>query len=423
MSPTLEHLVDILNRDTLIDLAGERSYERGEDYYARGLVSSIAEHAGTVTAKVRGTRDYRVKLWLEEGTLEYTCMCPVGDEGEFCKHCVAVALELLDRSEGKQKPEDSVTMDDVQSWLARQDKSVLVDMLMQQAMSDDRLRERLLMKATKESSKGIDLDVFRRVIDDAAFTGDFVDYHEAYDYARGIEEVIDSLQEFFNEGYSNEVIELTEYALTRVENGIESVDDSDGRLSDILSMLQELHLEACRQAKPDPKDLAKRLFDWELNSEWDTFSGAAATYADVLGEEGMKIYRELAETNWAKVPKLGPGQDPPDKYGKRFRITNIMETLARESSDVEKLVAVMSRDLSSAYDYLQIANVYKEAGRNDPALEWAERGIAAFPEHTDSRLRDFLAEEYFTRGRHDEAMALYLGRVFGVAWITGLQEA
>ncbi|MGH9838909.1 MAG: tetratricopeptide repeat protein [Blastocatellia bacterium] len=50
--------------------------------------------------------------------------------------------------------------------------------------------------------------------------------------------------------------------------------------------------------------------------------------------------------------------------------------------------------------------VYREEKKHDQALEWAERGVKAFPEQTDSRLRDFLAEEYHRRKRHDEAMAL-----------------
>lgn len=106
------------------------------------------------------------------------------------------------------------------------------------------------------------------------------------------------------------------------------------------------------------------------------------------------------------MPAIGPGRDDPEKYGKRFRITHIMETLARQTGDVEAIVAVKKRDLSFAYHYLQIAETYKTARQHDLALEWAERGIKTFPERTDSRLREFLAEEYHRRKRHDDAMAL-----------------
>ena len=83
-----------------------------------------------------------------------------------------------------------------------------------------------------------------------------------------------------------------------------------------------------------------------------------------------------------------------------------MEQLAVQSGDVEKRVQVLSRDLSHAYLYLKIAELYRKAKKSDEALEWAEKGVAAFPVHTDSRLREFLANEYHSRGRHDEAMQI-----------------
>src|SRR5712692_2524526 len=94
-----------------------------------------------------------------------------------------------------------------------------------------------------------------------------------------------------------------------------------------LEQLQEIHRAACNKAKPDPGTLAKRLFEWELRTEWDTFFDAEAKYARVLGKEGLAVYRKLAEAEWARVRALEPGQKDPETYGKRFRITHIMETL------------------------------------------------------------------------------------------------
>ena len=83
-----------------------------------------------------------------------------------------------------------------------------------------------------------------------------------------------------------------------------------------------------------------------------------------------------------------------------------MESPARTDADVEALVAVKSRDLSLPYYFLEIASVYKEAGRHEKALEWAEKGLRVFPERPDGRLADFLAHEYHRRRRHAEAMNL-----------------
>jgi uncharacterized Zn finger protein len=185
------------------------------------------------------------------------------------------------------------------------------------------------------------------------------------------------------------------------------MDDSDGEVHSTLHRLRELHLAACKAAPPDPENLAQRLFDSEMADEWDTFSGSAALYADVLGQRGLALYRRLAEAEWAKVPALAPGETATDRYGKRFRITAIMERLAHHSGDVEEVVAVKSRDLSTPYAFLQIAALYKESGDTDRALAWAERGWAAFTnDRSDERLRHFLADAYHERGRHDDAMRL-----------------
>ena len=147
-----------LERNALRRIAGARSFERGEDYFLNGQVKALVEEAGTITAKVHGTQPYRVELWIEEDDLEYSCTCPVGADGEFCKHCVAVGLTWLEAGQSnfptKGKAPAAVTMDDVRTYLSGQDKSVLVNMLVEHAMEDDRLRQRLLMKAAKKGAKG-----------------------------------------------------------------------------------------------------------------------------------------------------------------------------------------------------------------------------------------------------------------------------
>jgi hypothetical protein len=99
-----------------------------------------------------------------------------------------------------------------------------------------------------------------------------------------------------------------------MESAMSGVDDSDGFMGGILDCLQELHLAACRKAKPDSKALAKFLFKWEIASEWEIFLGAAETYADVLGKEVLVEYQKLAEAAWAEVPSLAPGEKDPEPY-------------------------------------------------------------------------------------------------------------
>jgi len=90
---------------------------------------------------------------------------------------------------------------------------VLVELLMEQAVEDDRLRQRLLTKAAKKGPRGVNIATYRQAIDEAVDVGGFVDYHEAYDYGQRIEEAVDSIDELLKEGHAAEVIDLTEHAL------------------------------------------------------------------------------------------------------------------------------------------------------------------------------------------------------------------
>jgi len=175
-------------------------------------------------------------------------------------------------------------------------------------------------------------------------------------------------------------------------------------VGEIVYRLGELHLKACAMARPEPKALAERLFRLEMGLSFGLCSFSASTYRHVLGKLGLQRYRELAEAEWSKIKPRK--QDGRDFDSHRFRITQIMEQLAEASGDIEELVAIKARDLSSGYSYLTIAEILSKAGQDDKALDWAERGLKAFPDRPDNRLRDFLVAAYLKRKRNDEALQL-----------------
>ena len=397
-----------MNDAVIRRLAGAQPYQRGLDYFSHGHVESLEKRGGSVHAVVRGNQDYTVTLTADDGVLDYSCDCSVGSEGAFCKHCVAAALAWLNRAAGPAKPRGrakELTLIDARKILQAEDKDTLVRMVLDWAKDDERLHERLILYAARRSGPDTGAAAVRRAFEKAVRVRDFVPYREAKGWARGVDNAIDSIAQLLSDGQAAAVIELCESALRSLLGAIQAVDDSDGHFGVLRDRLQDIHYRACQQARPDPGELARQLFQWELHSDFDVFYGAAARYAKILGVEGMKVYRELAEAEWEKVPPRTAKQERSE-WGQHYRITHIMESLAQVSGDIEQLVAVMSRDLSSAYGYLKIAEVYREARQQDNALLWAEKGLQAFPEHTDGRLREFAAKEYHRRRRHDDAMKL-----------------
>ncbi len=407
MSSTLTAL---LSTTSLRELAGDVCFARGEEYFQEGRVHKLEATSEALKARVRGTRDYRVRFWSEENRLRSACSCPASEDGSVCKHAVAVALTWLanqgQSGSSRKRRRPSLSKDDVRKHMWAMEKEELVDLLMERAEWDDKLSRQLFLLAAKQQSLGPDLHTYRRSIDQAVMTDGFVEYGRMYDYVRGIDEVVDQVAALLADGHAEAVIELAEHALAAVEEAISDTDDSNGGLQDILQRLQRLHLDACERARPDVEQLAGRLFSWELRSDFDVFHESARTYAGILGKKGLAAYRKLAEGEWAMVSALGPGDDGNERYGDRFKITSIMECLAEMSGDLDEKIAVFSRDLSTPFAFLQIAQTCQKAGREHLALEWAERGLLAFPEGTDWSLREFVAEAYHRLGRHAEAIEL-----------------
>lgn len=115
---------------------------------------------------------YQVKLWSEDEELASECNCPVGQDGAFCKQCVAVGLAWLGRRRQKdgtkgRQTKRYVTDEEIRAHLMVQDKSSLVKALMHQAEWDSGFRDRLVLASAQRSGKTPHLAAFRAAIDKA----------------------------------------------------------------------------------------------------------------------------------------------------------------------------------------------------------------------------------------------------------------
>jgi uncharacterized Zn finger protein len=96
MSATVVHLPAARSLGTVdvAVLADQRTYRRGLAYLREGRVTDVDHRGGRLTANVTGSEAYLVELWFGASGLEHRCTCPVGTDGGFCKHLVAVALAV-----------------------------------------------------------------------------------------------------------------------------------------------------------------------------------------------------------------------------------------------------------------------------------------------------------------------------------------
>lgn len=403
-------LAGAVNDAVVRRLAGDRSFARGHEYFQQGQVVSLESDEESLRAVVRGGEDYAVTLRADDGILDYVCSCPQGATGDFCKHCVAAALAWLDRArpsakkKGPRKPK-KMTLADAAKVLEDEEPGALLRQIVEWAKDDRLLEQRLLVHAARRASPEAAVAEVERAFREAIrIRGGFLMYRQAREWARNVDAAIDSILALLRDGHAAAVVHLCEGALRQLEDAAEHLDDSDGHITYLSGRLQDLHLAACEEARPDPVALARRLLEFELHSEIEVFLGAAEPYAEVLGAAGLAEYRRLAEEEWRKVP--GRTAEDGDGFGRHFGITQAMEALARASGDVEELVGVYRRDLSSSYNYLRIAQAYQAAGKFAEALRWAETGLAQFSKGPIGELRELAAGEYHRLGRHGDALHL-----------------
>src|SRR5947209_77127 len=203
-------------------LADPRSFARGLVYQRDGRIEIGRQDTNRVTAVVRGSRPYDVEL-RRDPKRSWSCTCPVGEEGKFCKHCVAVALHFADVERAPKPTPTKVRGDspDLRRYLAGLDPDELVGLLVEQAEADWRLRERLTARAIALETGSVDVKSWKRRLD-AAF-GDrrhFVPYAEAGGWAQDIFEVIDALGDLLDAGHAATVAELVEYAHRRADASV-----------------------------------------------------------------------------------------------------------------------------------------------------------------------------------------------------------
>ncbi|MGF6837890.1 putative Zn finger protein [Paraburkholderia youngii] len=416
-------LHDIVTLAKIQSLADTKTFARGKAYFHEGAVSRLEERDGVLRANVRGTHRYSVELGVgDSGELTYECDCPVGEDGIFCKHSVAVALSWLENTgEEVFHPDEEVFHPDeaepakprkkrkTQEELIREhvstlNEDIVRELLLEAVERDMTLRDKLLFAA--RAANASDLPSMKTAVRQATRVSRPLDWREAGAYGDGLMSLADMLRQRLAGPNAGQVVELAELAIAGSEASLEQIDDSGGDVMPAIKELAAVHLEACRQTRPDPTKLAERLFRFQTEGVWDTFYDVLPAYAEPLGALGIRRYRKLVENEWDGLPVLAPSNEFRRSFEPlRMRLERAMEALAELDGDVDALIRIRSKDLSSSYRFLLLAELCTKHGRYDEGLAWAERGLTESKKNVDQRLLDFCIQEYLRRGEFAKADA------------------
>ena len=401
--------------DALRELAGEKVFARGEAYYSEGQVQILSLEAARTLAQVAGTEDYRTVLTGHGREIGGECSCRAFVDWGFCKHMVATALAA---NAAGSDLDGGGALSRIREHLKGKDVDSLAEMIVGLAERDAALFRRLDMASTAMVADDKTLEMrLCKAIDGATRTQGSIDYDETPIWAATVDAVLGTIAEVASTGRGGIALRLAERAIERIERALGDIDDSDGDCGGVLQRARDVHVAAARMVKPDAVRLARDLFDREIRGEYGTFDGAARLYADALGKEGLAEYRRLAITSWEKLPsRAGDRARQEEKEegidGDYDRLKDILDGFAERDGDLDARIALRSKDLSSSWRYLELAEFCRTHGRGEDALRWAEEGLWVFEDgRPDQRLVSFTAELLVEGGRGGDAEA-HFGRAF-----------
>jgi uncharacterized Zn finger protein len=391
-------------------LAGERSYERGVGYV--DYVQSLGELPDGVVATVHGTSAYRVRL-RDDGGLVGECSCPYGQDGNFCKHCVAVSLHLLtavpaqpDRRGAKRKSRQV----DVHKYLQSLTADELVQIIWDHAQEDAVLFQRLQLAAVT-SSVVPDLGLLRTQVEQ--LHTEWLAYEDTDAYATTAQSVLDALERL-TARHAATVQPLLRRAVEVIGAAAGISEDEHGAIIEVADAAWDRYLAACRLAPPDPAELARWLVTFQLEGpDWPEVS--LDDIADLLGGTGLEAYRVALD-------------EAGSRHRRHWRYRSLREEFVAVSGDTDALIECLAEDLSAAHQWVRIATLLRDEGRVDEAVAWLERGRSDGKHlgHGGGPLTDLLCELYQASGRHREILTLREERFadqFGETEYQQLREA
>ncbi len=319
------------------------------------------------------------------------------------------ATALAANAAGGDVSDGEDPLERIRGFLQASSVDALVALILEAAERDETLMRRLdLASASVDADDAILEQRLRAALAEAIEPRGYVGYSQARDWAAGVDEALDAVDEHSDGPRATMALRLSDYAIGALATALQSIDDSSGHGGGLIERAADIHLAAARATPPESVAFAHDLFAREMASEFDTWSGIVRRYADALGDLGLAEYRRLAEDAWAKLPaRSGRSQTSQREVGAYRRLSAMVDFFAERDGDVDQRIALRAKDLSSPWAYCGLVEFCRKAGRVAESLRWAEEGLRTFEnERPDARLVDGAVALMTDAGRKADATTL-----------------
>ena len=436
---------DALSDAALRDEAGAAVFARGQSYAASGAVQepklSYLEQGARIElrAAVMGTQLYSVDVMVDEDDqAQGDCDCPHGQDGNFCKHQVALALTLrgllggdmpmLD-PQAKKKVEAAAkraqtqagNRESLRAFVQGQSAAVLAERLWVWAEMDRELMADL--KAWAAQSRATDdPKALKGVISDLLRSSGFLDWRDTGVYARRAEKILPMLEKALAAN-PRQARDLCNHALRRLYKASEDADDSTGEIGGVVQGLMDLLVRSL-QADPPPATWLDEWFDLMQADPWGLWDENAVVEA--AGPAVQARYSQRAAKDWeawlashrGEANASAPGQKAPSSKSLRVISTagtyhydaeraalrrRYLNDLKRQGG-AQAVIDVMRTSIEGANEHSELVAYCESLSKHREAFAFAQAAYKQFPK--DGRSEADVLRCFERDGWDKEALAI-----------------
>ena len=400
---------EVVTKSNLRSVAGGRSYSRGEEYFLDGAVHHLYCDGEQLTADVHGTHVYHARITNDDGFLTGDCSCPFGQDGNFCKHLVALGLEYLDMQENPSTKKSKSTF----SWkdfLKNCDKEELIKIVLEMSPNNTDVIERYRManlpssgnKKLQELKSKVD-ELYRMADDIEEYYNDRWDYYEEDDSGTEFKEESELLLKVM-EGIADQkdfklLWEITTYAIGKF---IGSPNAELNSAQEFAYGLANLFSEVVEAQIKSNNEIFKVFKEWEKQGKNFGYDYLSSIFRD-FPVEIRKMWVDDAMKTWRKYPprELGDFQSGDEE---RDYIEDQLLIWADEHHDDSLKLEIMEKKMHSFRDVIELAKEYRRQGMDNKVFPLLKKGHEAFDR--DREITDMLLEELQKTGKNDEALKM-----------------
>ncbi|MCK4665801.1 SWIM zinc finger family protein [Candidatus Dependentiae bacterium] len=393
----------------------DKIYYRGLDYYASGYVKNLKVQDNNITANVSGTRNYKVKITIDKGKIKANCECPY-DWGGFCKHIIAVLLDVAENCSTLKKDEEQQS-DFINEILSKITLAELKDFLLDELDKNPTLKNHFEIRFSGKASNLGTVSDYKEMINRLCpESGDWDEdsYSSYIDYS----EVRDLAKKMVKTGNLQEVMKIyqaiTEVIHERMEYGDDYIGSSEYEFEEALEKFAKC-INKCKFKFEDKKKYIIYFFDKYYKEHTDNFS---KYYINSLKKicrkkQELRYWKELLQPYIPDSLEYNDGSyDLYLKTERVFMMIDILSKLNLKKEYRELLEKFSLQDVDICFLYVKLL----EENDIEDAAAFAEKGILIFKEKNTEELERFLLKYYKKKNPEKYKLCLYKMFVQGGAW-------